>query len=159
MYRLKKVSSIMLSLGIGAVCIMVSYFFLAAIQPALRLALVVDDGKVLLRFSNRGREQIILDSLGMEYFVLYPADDSKKYVVIARTRQPGTMRERAVREAKRAVLQAGDHIDAANVYPLLKNLPPGEARLAAVYTASADTALDGTWQGTVSSLSIPVSIR
>lgn len=159
MLQSKNAVAILLSLAIGCLCVVLAYLYLTSLAPSLKVSLIARGNELLLRFSNTGKERIRLDSAGMEYFIFSPANDSREYVVMVKPRQWQTMREKAMRESLLAVLQPGEYVDAVNVYPLLRGLPPGSATLEAVYTAPVNADFAGVWHGTARSAVIPLSIN
>lgn len=151
----------LINLAVGVFCVLLAYSFLSSLTPSLDLQLIPEKNRIALRFTNFGKEKIILDTLGMEFFIYYPHDDSQNYLVVVQNKEQGTMHEKALRESAMTVLRPGEHIDVGDIHPLLKGLPAGVGELSAVYSTQSEAAgsigIDA-WRGTVKSLPIPVGV-
>lgn len=148
----------LISLSIGIICMVFAYYFLSSFTPVLDLQLIPEKNRLALRFTNTGTENIALDTLGMEFFIYYPQDDSNNYLVIVQNKGQGTMHEKALRESAMTILRPGEHVDVGDIYPMLKGLPAGIGELSAVYSTQFESGSTNAWQGTVKSLPIPVGV-
>lgn len=148
-----KTRSFLVSVCVAFSGLMIGYWFLSSFTPSLQLALVSESGKVTLRFTNVGRNSLSLDTIGMEFFIFQPPDDSRKYQVIVQDKTAANTYEKKLRESSLTVLRPGEYVDVGNVSPFIQGLPRGNVDVSAVYsTDSESNHRADAWRGTVKSI-------
>ena len=153
---MKNYKSLALTIAIGVVCIGASYWLLDFLSsPDLRLHLISVEGRILIRFKNVGGSAVELDVGRMEYFLMPPADASRRCIVQVRDklRNPADI-------PNLVVLRRGDTIDIGDVTPYLRGLPSGTISLTAIYSSSPEeNRKRSLWRGFVRSLPMTVEIQ
>lgn len=136
------------SLGIGCLCMAAAYGLYASFTPAVALRLAADGDRLALRLVNSGNKDIELAADGFGFFLFRPVDAPDDYLIVLENRN-----------ARPTTIRPGQEVDAGDVSPLLRELPPGRARLAAVYSVSASPERPRAFSGTVRSPVVAINIQ